>query len=76
MHEELEYIENHAIVLGYGDVGRRVVKRLTKAGVLFVVIDTDEKVFQDADFSYMVVLYQHDGFLGFLVAGLFYGRVL
>ena len=54
MHEELEYTENHVIVLGYGDVGRRVVKRLTKAGVLFVVIDTDERVFQDADFSYMV----------------------
>jgi len=54
MHEELEYIDNHVIVLGYGDVGRQVVKRLTKAGVLFVVIDTDEKVFHDVDFSYII----------------------
>jgi len=54
MYEELEYIENHIIVLGYGDVGRRVIKHLTRAGVLFVVIDSDESVFQDADFPYMI----------------------
>ncbi len=54
MYEELEYIENHVIVLGYGDVGRQVIKHLTKAGVLFVVIDSNERVFQDVDFTYMV----------------------
>ncbi|MCD4845093.1 MAG: NAD-binding protein [Methanosarcinales archaeon] len=54
MYEELEYIENHVIVLGYGDVGHQVIKHLTKAGVLFVVIDSDERVFQDVDFTYLV----------------------
>jgi voltage-gated potassium channel len=54
MHEDFDFIENHIIVLGYGDVGRQIVKYLKKAGVLFVVIDSDETVFQDADFPYVV----------------------
>ncbi|MCD4843378.1 MAG: hypothetical protein K8R25_02720 [Methanosarcinales archaeon] len=38
-------IENHVIVLGYGDVGRQVIKHLTKTSVLFVVFDSDDRVF-------------------------------
>jgi voltage-gated potassium channel len=54
MHEDFDFIENHIIVLGYGDVGRQIINHLKKAGVLFVVIDSDENVFQDADFPYVV----------------------
>ncbi|MBA1341016.1 MAG: Calcium-gated potassium channel MthK [ANME-2 cluster archaeon] len=52
MHETVNFIDNHTIVLGYGDVGHRVVKRLTSAGVLFVVVDSDEEVFRDVDFTH------------------------
>jgi len=53
MHETVNFIDNHTIVLGYGDVGHRVVKRLTSAGVLFVVVDSDEEVFNDVDFTHL-----------------------
>lgn len=52
MHETVNFIENHTIVLGYGDVGHSVVKRLRSAGVLFVVVDSDENVFRDVDFPH------------------------
>ena len=52
MHETVNFIDNHTIVLGYGDVGNRVVKRLGSAGVLFVVVDSDEEVFRDVDFTH------------------------
>ena len=63
MHENLDYIENHFIVLGYGDVGRQIVQYLKQAGVLFVVIDSDETVFQDADFPYVVGDATHESIL-------------
>ena len=50
----LNYEKNHTIVLGYGDVGRRIVKRLIAAGVHFIVVDLNERVFQDVEFSYIV----------------------
>ncbi len=53
MHEIVNFIDNHTIVLGYGDVGHRVVQRLTSAGVLFVVVDSDEEVFKDVDFTHL-----------------------
>jgi voltage-gated potassium channel len=53
MHETVNFIDNHTIVLGYGDVGHRVVKRLTSAGVLFVVVDSNEEVFKDVDFTHL-----------------------
>ena len=53
MHEIVNFIDNHTIVLGYGDVGHRVVRRLTSAGVLFVVVDSDEEVFRDVDFTHL-----------------------
>lgn len=53
MHEIVNFIDNHTIVLGYGDVGHRVVKRLISAGVLFVVVDSNEKVFKDVDFTHL-----------------------
>lgn len=52
MHGSLDLIEKHTIVLGYGDVGHRVVQRLMNAGVLFVVVDSNEGVFKDVDFTY------------------------
>jgi len=53
MHEIVNFIDNHTIVLGYGDVGHRVVKRLTSAGVLFVAVDSSEEVFRDVDFTHL-----------------------
>jgi len=53
MHESVNFIDNHIIVLGYGEVGHRVVKRLTSAGVLFVVVDSDEEVFKDVEFTHL-----------------------
>ncbi|MCK4928686.1 MAG: TrkA family potassium uptake protein, partial [Methanosarcinales archaeon] len=46
--------EDHTIVLGYGDVGHRVVERLMNAGVLLVVVDSNEEVFEDVDFTYFI----------------------
>jgi voltage-gated potassium channel len=54
MHEKRDFIKNHTIVLGYGDVGRSIVKRLITAGMHFIVVDSDERVFQDVDFPYFV----------------------
>ncbi|MCL7474601.1 MAG: NAD-binding protein [Methanosarcinales archaeon] len=52
MNGSLDLNEKHTIVLGYGDVGHRVVQRLMNAGVLFVVVDSNEGVFKDVDFTY------------------------
>lgn len=46
-------MENHIIVLGYGDVGRSIVKRLTNAGAYFVVVDHRSEVFQDEEFAHI-----------------------
>lgn len=54
MHEIPDFLKNHVIVLGYGDVGRRVVRRLASSGVLFVVVDTNENIFGDVDFPYII----------------------
>ena len=54
MHETLDLMEDHTIVLGYGDVGHRVVERLMNAGVLLVVVDSNEEVFEDVDFTYFI----------------------
>jgi len=54
MHEKEVFLEKHIIVLGYGDVGRSIVKRLITAGVSFVVVDSKNEVFQDEDFIYLI----------------------
>jgi voltage-gated potassium channel len=54
MYETLDLMENHTIVLGYGDVGHRVVQRLLNAGVTLVVVDSNEEVFEDVDFNYFI----------------------
>jgi voltage-gated potassium channel len=54
MHETLDLMENHTIVLGYGDVGHRVVQRLLNAGVPLVVVDSNKEVFGDVDFTYFI----------------------
>ncbi|HUV82685.1 MAG TPA: NAD-binding protein [archaeon] len=54
MHETEVFLEKHIIVLGYGDVGRSIVKRLITAGVSFVVVDSKKEVFQDEEFNYII----------------------
>ncbi|MCK4938596.1 MAG: NAD-binding protein, partial [Methanosarcinales archaeon] len=47
-------MENHTIVLGYGDVGHRVVERLMNASVPLVVVDSNEEMFEDVDFTHFI----------------------
>jgi voltage-gated potassium channel len=54
MHEKEVFLEKHIIVLGYGDVGRSIVKRLITAGVSFVVVENKKEVFQDEEFFYII----------------------
>ncbi|MBE0524141.1 MAG: potassium channel protein [Methanosarcinales archaeon] len=54
MHETEVFLEKHIIILGYGDVGRSIVKRLITAGVSFVVVDHNKEVFQDEEFFYII----------------------
>lgn len=41
--EKIKKLENHAIVCGYGRVGRAVVEELVKKGIPTVVIERDER---------------------------------
>jgi voltage-gated potassium channel len=54
MHEIEVFLEKHIIVLGYGDVGRSIVRRLITAGVSFVVVDSKKEVFQDEELNYII----------------------
>ncbi len=54
IHETLDLMENHTIVLGYGDVGHRVVERLMNASVPLVVVDSNEEMFEDVDFTHFI----------------------
>ncbi len=42
MHREIETLDNHVIVCGFGRVGRHLAEQLDGDGEPFVVIDTDE----------------------------------
>lgn len=46
--------KGHLIVLGYGDVGKSVVKVLKNGTFRFVVVDSNEKVFESVDFEHIV----------------------
>jgi len=46
--------KGHLVVLGYGDVGKSLVKVLKSGPFRFVVVDSDEKVFEYADFEHIV----------------------
>ncbi|MBN2110224.1 MAG: NAD-binding protein [Methanosarcinaceae archaeon] len=42
------------IVLGYGDVGKRVIETLQHTGIDFIVVDSDPGKLENADFKYIV----------------------
>ncbi|SFM32704.1 potassium channel family protein [Methanolobus profundi] len=42
------------VVLGCGDVGRRVVETLKYADIKFTVVDSNEQNFENADYNYVV----------------------
>jgi Trk K+ transport system NAD-binding subunit len=44
----------HLILLGYGDVGKSIVDILYGSPFRFVVVDSNEKVFENVDFEHLV----------------------
>jgi len=46
--------KGHLVILGYGDVGKSIVNTLTGGPFRFVVVDSNEKVFENVDFEYLV----------------------
>ncbi|MCQ1536840.1 potassium channel protein [Methanosarcina sp. KYL-1] len=46
--------KGHLVVLGYGDVGKSIVKVLREWPFRFVVVDSEERVFESVDFEHIV----------------------
>lgn len=46
--------KGHLLVLGYGDVGKSIVRTLYGSPFRFVVVDSNEKVFENVGFDYLV----------------------
>jgi voltage-gated potassium channel len=46
--------KGHLVVLGYGDVGKSIVNELSEGPFRFVVIDSNEKVFENVEFEHIV----------------------
>jgi len=46
--------KGHFVLLGYGDVGKSIVKVLSGGPFRFVVVDSDKKVFDNVDFEYLI----------------------
>ncbi|WP_269849264.1 NAD(P)-binding protein [Methanosarcina horonobensis] len=46
--------KGHLVVLGYGDVGKSIVNELSEGPFRFVVVDSNEKVFENTEFEHIV----------------------
>lgn len=46
--------KGHLVVLGYGDVGKSIVNELSEGPFRFVVVDSNEKVFENVEFEHLV----------------------
>ncbi|WP_011308039.1 TrkA family potassium uptake protein [Methanosarcina barkeri] len=46
--------KGHLIILGYGDVGKSIVDILYGSPFRFVVVDSNDKVFENVDFEHLV----------------------
>ena len=46
--------KGHLIVLGYGDVGKSIVDILYESPFRFVVVDSNDKVFENVDFEHLI----------------------
>jgi len=46
--------KGHLIVLGYGDVGKSIVDILYGSPFRFVVVDSNDKVFENVDFEHLI----------------------
>jgi len=46
--------KGHLVVLGYGDVGKSIVSELSGGLFRFVVVDSNEKVFENVEFEHLV----------------------
>ncbi len=47
-------LKGHLVVLGYGDVGKSIVNTLSGGPFRFVVVDSNERVFENVDFEYLI----------------------
>ncbi len=47
-------MSGHYVLLGYGDVGREIAKKLDAGGVAFVIVSVDDHLLKDTSFSYVV----------------------
>jgi Trk K+ transport system NAD-binding subunit len=50
----MESKAHHLVVLGYGDVGKSIVDVLSGGLFRFVVVDSNERVFENVDFEYLI----------------------
>ena len=48
MMDKIKKLNNHYIICGYGRLGKVIVEELKKCGIPFVVIDSDEKILEEA----------------------------
>ncbi|XRO74593.1 potassium channel family protein [Methanocaldococcus sp. 28A] len=48
MMDKIKKLNNHYIICGYGKLGKVIVEELKKCGIPFVVIDSDEKILEEA----------------------------
>lgn len=46
--------KGHLVVLGYGDVGKSIVNTLSGGPFRFIVVDSNERVFENVDFEYLI----------------------
>jgi len=52
--KKMELKGHHLVVLGYGDVGKSIVNVLCGGLFRFVVVDSNERVFENVDFEYLI----------------------
>lgn len=45
---------DHIVILGCGDVGKRVVETLSYANIKFIVVDSQDHTFESADYDYVI----------------------
>ncbi len=54
MNNEVADYRDHIVILGCGDVGKRVVETLGYAEIDFVVVDSRTQIFENADYDFIV----------------------
>lgn len=56
MNKQIQSLENHIIICGFGQLGKSIAERLTSSQVEFVIIDNDPKIWETAiEMGYNVI---------------------